>query len=794
VSGVVRVRGGEAADSAEHVAAALAKWHARGAAAADLTFWRHHLEGFTSPKAFALVIDALLRKSDYRAAMALLMNWLSHPERIALEDGDHNFHVLAMRWLLGVCGHQEQAPAFSPEDRWTLQCKFFDHLEANAEEYWHVPELQKHADEHDEQREDEDDIYAAAYEDVTYRDTTDDGTEASVAEGGGPIPAEAFDLEEEGQRLGKRLNFLATLARLWQVSVRAMMSDANWPHGVHQPPPPDVLANWLHAARDKHQKLLLLLDDLEAYPIPEPTGASDVFIEFDRRRGLKIQLLDAALGACLNMALAVRVLAGAQEMLARLRKPSDAGPELLPAPLAEGEWEPLAVRLDRAIFQGRADDVRAILPRFVQVFRREPLLYRPLEDGGNPRAILRTRLAQATLGVLLEGLPRLGLLRETYHLLQTARLMEQNGPVEGKRVTEFDRLYQPAFQAVVETVVESAVTWDVNGLDARNLVSLLEELTKAFHRLWVAHSQSMRLSSLEALGTPDDRRAVEQFVKRYGHDLFRSKFMILGNMRGILNSGVGAFLDRLTAEPDPLHPIKLIDELGQKVNRDKAVRYLEYVLQAIIENYEEYKDYNNTTTHSDYGENLFILLEFLRLKAAYDRHAWNCRPWVMAHEVLVRKGRTEAALLWQEALVRVTRDVAKGHLDELAKLEQTHGTRLRTITDRLEERFVRPLGVDRLCALVEPVMEEARQGGPGPSFQRFLQELQPYASQPTGVGLDLPNWLRRLEWEAHRVRAGRTAIAGLSQNLFKLPRFTLTLESLRQQVQEWDQPLWDDRS
>src|SRR5262249_20497087 len=59
VGEVRRVHGGEAATSAEHVATALARWRARGEATADLGFWRQHLEGFRSPKAFALVVDAL---------------------------------------------------------------------------------------------------------------------------------------------------------------------------------------------------------------------------------------------------------------------------------------------------------------------------------------------------------------------------------------------------------------------------------------------------------------------------------------------------------------------------------------------------------------------------------------------------------------------------------------------------------------------------------------------------------------------------------------------------------------
>ena len=74
------------------------------------------------------------------------------------------------------------------------------------------------------------------------------------------------------------------------------------------------------------------------------------------------------------------------------------------------------------------------------------------------------------------------------------------------------------------------------------------------------------------------------------------------------------------------------------VTREEVEPRLRIVLQAVVENYEEYKDFNATTTQSDYGENLFILLEFLRLKTDYERHAWHFRPLVLAHDVLARRG------------------------------------------------------------------------------------------------------------------------------------------------------------
>jgi hypothetical protein len=277
-------------------------------------------------------------------------------------------------------------------------------------------------------------------------------------------------------------------------------------------------------------------------------------------------------------------------------------------------------------------------------------------------------------------------------------------------------------------------------------------------------------------------------VQRYGADLFHARFMTMANLRGILHRGVGAYLDYLRDNPDPLRPIRLLDELDQGIRREDAKRRLEIVLQAVIENYEEYKDYNTTTTQSDYGENLHVLLEFLRLKVAYERHAWQFRPLVLAHEVLARHGRTQTAILWEQSLTRVTRDLARRHLEQLDSLERVRGIRLNTIRDHLNERFIKPLALDRLCALIEPSMRESRQQGEKPSFTRLRHELQAFTATPMGVGLDVPYWLRRLEMEVHRVQATRTTIAVLAENFFRVPRRPLSWEEVQRQLGDWDRP------
>jgi hypothetical protein len=327
------------------------------------------------------------------------------------------------------------------------------------------------------------------------------------------------------------------------------------------------------------------------------------------------------------------------------------------------------------------------------------------------------------------------------------------------------------------------------GISDEELVHLLEALTTPFLSLWLEHSRTMRLSALEVPGGEEDWQALEQFIQRYGHDLFHARFMTLGNLRGILHRGVGAYLDYLRDNPDPLHPVKLIDDLDNGLPRQPAEQRLQLVLQAVVENFEEFRDYNTTVARSDYGENLYSLIAFLRLKASYERHAWQLRPLVLAHEVLAYRGWATAAVLWEEGVSRSTRELAAQHLEALAGLERTHGMRLGTVADRLRERFVQPLALDRLCALIGPAMEEARQAGPTPEFDRLQEELQAYAATPTGVGLDVPQWLRRLEGEVQRVRAAHTSLAELAEGLFQMPERLLSFEELQQQLQEWEKPL-----
>ncbi|MBM4068646.1 MAG: hypothetical protein FJ271_06830 [Planctomycetes bacterium] len=787
VSGVPRVHGGEATTSAEHVARALGRWRERGAASSDLAFWREHLESFTSPKSFALVVDALLHKEDYRAAMALLVTWVGQAATVSLEEADHSFHSLALRWMLGVCGPPDQATASDAADAGAgleMVAKFLDYLEANAEDFWHVPRPETFDvgaigpdDSGRQQEQEEDNPYEAAYEDVTYEDSTDDDVEAEVLDF---MPQKDFDLTAIGEELETRLRFLATVARLWNLATRTARHLAGpaavLPAGLAI----DKVQEWRDRAKINQQQLLLLLDKIHEHEVPKPSGSYESVVEFDRRRLLKERLLTVIIGACMDTTLAIGAM---QAILGE----ASAATEQRPA------WEPAILELEQALTKGDGARARAALPAFIEAFRSEPLLYTPLAAGGHPRQILQASLAQIILRGLVMNLPRIGLIRETYELVRSAQQMEESQQLQGPRITEFDHLFQAACRATVEAFLDSVLTdgavaskkkkKDRDKSDAENIATLLETVTEPFLALWIQHSKTLRLSVLEQVNSAEAWDRLRSFIRKYGHDLFQPRFLALGNLRGILHQGVKQYLNYLRENPDPLHTLKLMDDLEQhRIAQEDAENSLDIILQALVENYEEYRDFNATTTQSDFGENLHQLLDFLRLKLSYERNAWQLRPLILVHEVLARRQR-RAADLWREQVQGLTRELADEHIGELRRLEKEHGMVLRTLADRLKERFTKPLLIDRLVSGVEPAMDEARKG----ATQTPLEgELQPFIDNPVGAGLDVPVWLRRLVMEVQRVRTARTDLVRLVESFYPIPKIIVSTEELRAQFRDWD--------
>ncbi len=86
-------------------------------------------------------------------------------------------------------------------------------------------------------------------------------------------------------------------------------------------------------------------------------------------------------------------------------------------------------------------------------------------------------------------------------------------------------------------------------------------------------------------------------------------------------------------------------------------------------------------------------------------------------------------------------------------------------------------------------MAAAGPEGASPAFDNLVAAIEPLASNPSGVGLDVPYWLRRLEAEVERIRSRATHAGTLPEDTLRVERAVLTVDELHRQLESWDTPL-----
>jgi hypothetical protein len=778
----------ETYQSAQLVAQALRLWHRGGAEAGDVKFWAPHAELFDSPRAYALVVDALLHREDYVAAMALLVHWLSHAETVGLRRGSSSLPLLAERWLMRVrsAWHRRQGPLpKSLQHPWSLVRKFFDYFEANAESFWSPPvftlghggETDERSSEGWEQWEESPETFEVMREERDYVDTTDDGIDAPLYEFD---DGSQDELEAESRRLNDHLQFLESLSRMWVVAADMRdvaqaeaedQDDAQLMELRHQ-----TLAIWASRAAENRAGLLKLLDAVRNYEI-KPGGADgDSMSRYDRRRLVRDALLERVIATCVDMSDARRLLTGV--ILAE--SPAAEATADLVASLGEDDGR--AVRLFAALF---ANDKAAVADHFsalLSAIQSKNLLYIPTSRGGDPVKIVSARLRQRVLMHLLQWLPQRGHYVEGCRLIETARAMEQENSIGPGAVTEFDNLFRGGFRALVQSLVDNVRSWrDVEDPN-QAVIPLLEKLTETLLGSWLAHSRTLRLSALEAVSDQRSWEALVNFVQKYGDPIFTQTFLKLSNVRAILHQGVKAWLQRLQEDPGEAVDWPLVRDLGETLPLDVAESHLSIVFEAIFEHHTEYRDYNSTTTQSDRGEMIYMFLDFLRLRVRYDRIAWNLRPVMWAHQILVRSEMDPAASLWRRSLSDRIGAEADIYVRKLREMQQAYAMQMPTIADRILERFVQPMTIDRMEALVGPAIEDAERDRPSKAFEIIEQEADLLTRNPTGAGLGMPAWLAAIDEEVETVINERENGDFGTENLLSIQQEILDPQNLEDQL------------
>ncbi len=791
VEDIPRLHGVKTFESALVVAKTLLAWRQSDPQENSLMFWRQHVELFDSQMAYHNIVNVLLEKHDFNAALGLLMQWLSQVDESDTISFDETFSGSLLEWAQALRKAETDNGQLFERYRRTLEL-----LEANAGQRWGVPRitldtettskemddqgwwdepaLEGHwdQDEEDDDDEDEDNPFAAAYEDVTFRDSADDGQEGSLSDTRNPFENNEF--EQWSRQYEPQMKFLQSVAELQQQAIIVGARLLSAPEG-------EVSADSLAAVRktitDWSQTLLgferelgQFLHEIHLRQLSPPSGAHDANIEFDIQLQSKLYLMHNVIWTLTRLRF-VRRLADALLFDESSKLPSR---EL---------W---LTQILHAILSHDTERIHELLPKSLKRLSRRKLLYVPLENGGTPRSIADAQELHSLLRFLVTALPALGMYRESWQVMVTAYEMERSSRPGGPAITEFDRLFRLALSNTLSNLLKSSQSWRSGKLEDDELIDILSRVVDHYHTIWRKHSDTMRLSAAETLTRQRLWESTREFIHRYGADLFHARNLTLGYVRAIVQGGVEEFLHYLDETQDPLNPNPLIEDIREgRIERAEAAIQLETIYGILIDKFDRFLEYNSTTTHSDYGERFDCFLDFVRLEAAYDRDDWNFTPYKIAHEALIDIGRLQAAQDWEQIMAGRSADQADEHLARLHDLESQYGVKLPALTDHIEERFVKPLAVNRMLALVRQIMEESDEVRRRELFDDLRVQIEIYQDGTFGTGLEVPEWLRMLDQEIRSFEMPDQLGNDPYGEQIIIP-VTVNLREMKKQLRNWD--------
>ena len=753
VSGVPHLSGRDLLVSSAEVIGSLERRRQSAPEPPPPGFWRREVAEFSSPQSHAHAAEALVREGDLDGAMGLLVHWASLLEGVEVERLGAAWLSSAGKWLaLAVA---DRTPAGRARVR-----RFLELVEANTagivdavERVARDPRRRRSGDPRRDDRADEGDeeggteageSVASAYESMVWRDSTDDGIDGGMldVEGAAGVPGILAEVESAAE-------FLGSLFRLLGQAVITLSAADVAERTAPDAAEIDAVTGWRHHLRRVRRTLVTAARVVAAVDPGALPGTPTAEVDRSRwqRDAAADRLVDAAVQATeTSWMLAARLHVG---------RP-------LPHPGEGRAGRRGAVgKVFGALLTGDAAAARAWLDVVHERLAGQPVLYVPLARGGRPDRIVRARGRERLLERLAACLPRVGLVLETSALVHVAKALEARRPLPAGRasVSEFDRVFEAATTALVERIVKSAAaSGPGEAAPAEKVVTerILEGLSLLVPRLldtWMTHARQLRLSVLERVRDARSFGSVEEFVRTYGSGLFTQHMLAPTSIRGILRGGVARWLgdlaERQQDEPllpgGPPRPRRLVEDLvsGRIAVRQAAAR-IRLILECVAENHAEYRDWNSTTTQSDRGECLHVLLDFLRVKAEYERIAWTLRPVNMAHRVLARLGVSAAAQAWRGRMRDETRDTATEIVAKLAALEAEHGVRLASVADRVRRPFTAVLEQDELEAMVEPAVRELAAGEPEGAGARFERRAEGFLGISGGSGVEIPDWLERL--------------------------------------------------
>lgn len=785
--------------SALRVARALGVWRSRGEVPADLPFWKKVLSTLETGEAVAEIFHVLLAHGDLQGALGILIYWIDAFDMHSTAEGRTDLTTLVGLWETAWREKLEtinsakdpsdkkkssskktdnpgltvKAPEIdaqnsselknrtkgdnsseSPEAKRLELVKIYrraiDYIDANLPDDVAAPFLIDgilNSDNDENEEKDEDSPADKPWsENSEGDDDEEDGEEESPwstdedAKGGldDGSPGTDFPAEEGLFNLEYYLGqFSAWVWLLERTLTEPILSG--------------LTTVCIETMANRAAQFRKLMDHLSQAEVPMPGAEVDSVMEFERRRAMKFHTMERA-GEILFRLEALLCLAGkpgpeggAAQLQAAYSKALGTGPlQTKTSPKKETEAEQEKKQIAQPSHTPL--DPREI-DSWIQLLIGRELLHKPMMADGQWQNWISNRMSLWFVQRTLRGLARSADFSGIIKFLTKAHQAELSSSLTAPRVSDFHHYFEIAFVESFRAVFRVVSSASPARIRSAGLFRGLMRLMEKFRAAWLAQGRQTRLSTLDSV---DDRlmEALRGFIRHFGRDLFPARLMGLGNIRGILDRGVAQHLANLERNRDPLDKNKLLEELGGSITMDDASSKLELILRAVAESYDCFKDYKSTTTVSDYGENLHVLLDFLRVKAAFTREVWNRGPWYLLHREMLEAGLREPLEEWIGEVMAEFRPIADQYLQKIADLEKRHGVRLLTVRQEIEEGLWMPMENESLhyhlrdlCELKDNGDQSAYQQG----LASFRKELAKWVGKPWGVGRDAPDWIRKLD-------------------------------------------------
>lgn len=785
--------------SALRVARALGVWRSRGEVPADLPFWKKVLSTLETGEAVAEIFHVLLAHGDLQGALGILIYWIDAFDMHSTAEGRTDLTTLVGLWdtawreklesINSAKGLSEQKQkdtakpenqaaasldpkkesndssdlknstksdkgAETPETKRLELVKVYrraiDYIDANLPDDVAAPFLIDgilNSDDEEDQEKQRDAGEEKPWSENS-EDEDDDGEEESPwstdedAKGGldDGLPGSDFPAEEGLFNLEYYLGQFS--AWVWMLE-----------RTLTEPILSGLITVCIDTMANRAAQFRKLMEHLSQAEVPLPGAEVDSVMEFERRRAMKFHTMERA-GEILFRLEALLCLAGrpgsdwgAKDLQVAYTKAL--GPTISPIDSDPKKSNPKIHPQDKASLGQHAYEPfdPAKIDSWIQLLIGRELLHKPMMADGQWQNWISNRMSlwfvQRTLRSLARNADFPGIIK----FLTKAHQAELSSSLTAPRVSDFHHYFEIAFVESFRAVFRVVSSASPSRIRSAGLFRGLMRLMEKFRAAWLAQGRQTRLSTLDSV---DDRQmeALRGFIRHFGRDLFPARLMGLGNIRGILDRGVAQHLANLERNRDPLDRNKLLEELGGSITMEDASSKLELILRAVAESYDCFKDYKSTTTVSDYGENLHVLLDFLRIKAAFTREVWNRGPWYLLHREMLEAGLREPLEEWIGEVMAEFRPIADQYLQKIADLEKRHGVRLLTVRQEIEEGLWMPMENESLhyhlrdlCELKEDSDQTAYKQG----LVGFRKELAKWVGKPWGVGRDAPDWIRKLD-------------------------------------------------